>query len=150
MLIPSGVPEPEDQLMPSSTLLPDNAHSVCRARSLPDNELVHRTPEELIPSGIPEPDDQPTNLVRRARTPLFRPDSRGPTPFSFSQSNFDDFRLPTLIPSRVPPEVDASCKRAQSNSVEPPLSKQREPCSVACFLDLAAEEDKDSGNGDAP
>ncbi|KAJ7346095.1 hypothetical protein DFH08DRAFT_809936 [Mycena albidolilacea] len=149
-LTPSGVPEPDDQPMPSSALPPDNADLARRARSPPNNELARRAPEELTPSGVPEPDNQPTDLARRACTPLFLPDSRGPTPFAFSQSNFDDFRRPTPIPSRVPPEVDASRKRARSNSVEPPPSKRRKPRSVARFLDLAAEEDEDSGDDDAP
>jgi hypothetical protein len=150
-LMPSGVPEPDDQPMPSSALPPDNAVLAHHVHSLPNNELARCcVPEELTPSGVPEPDDQPTDLARRACTPLFLPDSRGPTSFAFSQSNFDDFRRPTPIPSRVPPEVDASYKRARSNSVEPPPSKRPKPRSVAHFLNLAAEEDEDSGDDDVP
>ncbi|KAJ7354492.1 hypothetical protein DFH08DRAFT_804391 [Mycena albidolilacea] len=109
-LMPSGVPEPDDQPMPSSALPPDNADLAHHVRSPPNNELARCVPEELTPSGVPEPDDQPTDLARCACTPLFLPDSRGPTSFAFSQSNFDDFCWPTPIPSRVPPEVDASYK----------------------------------------
>jgi hypothetical protein len=127
------ISEPDDQPMSTSALAPDNAVLARRARSPPANELARRVPEELMPSGVPEPDDQPTDLAGRARTPLFLPDSRGPTPFAFSQSNFDHFRPPTPILSRVPPEVDVSRKRARSNSVEPPPSKRRKAAFSCSF-----------------
>ncbi|KAF7372121.1 hypothetical protein MVEN_00070900 [Mycena venus] len=88
-----------------------------------NEELARRVPEEPMPSGVNDNQPMPSRvlpppppptpgrvllpdseaLALRARTPLFLPDSRGPTPFDISELGFNDSRRPTPMPSRVPP-----------------------------------------------
>ncbi|KAJ7771900.1 hypothetical protein B0H14DRAFT_2632371 [Mycena olivaceomarginata] len=108
-----------------------------------DNELVRRTPEELMPSGVHEPDDQPmpssalppdnADLVHRACSP--------------PNNELARHAPEELTPSGIPEPDDQPTDLAR---LEPPPSKRQKPRSVARFLDLAAEEDEDSGDDDAP
>ncbi|KAJ7318854.1 hypothetical protein DFH08DRAFT_819737 [Mycena albidolilacea] len=174
--MPSHVLPPLPPPMPGRVLLPDSEAPGLRTRTPPAvNEVARRVPEEPTPSGVPMPSPvlppPPPPIPGRilpnsealalwtrtpplgneelaARTPLFLPDSRGPTPFDFTGCDLAGARGPTPFPSRAPPDMDASRKRARSSSTEPPPSKRRKPRSVAHFFDLAAEEDEDSGSGD--
>ncbi|KAJ7084730.1 hypothetical protein C8R44DRAFT_753132 [Mycena epipterygia] len=138
---PSGIND--DEPMPSH-VPPDNEEL---ARSVPEeptpsyvNDKQPMSSRALAPPPppmlrhVPLPDNEA--LARRARTTLFLPDSH-------------DSRRPSPVPSRVPPEIDTSRKRARSSSVEPPPSKRRKSRSVVRFFDLAAE-DEDSGDDDEP
>ncbi|KAJ7082513.1 hypothetical protein C8R44DRAFT_753774 [Mycena epipterygia] len=123
---PSGIND--DEPMPSH-VPPDNEEL---ARSVPEeptpsyvNDKQPMSSRALAPPPppmlrhVPLPDNEA--LARRARTTLFLPDSH-------------DSRRPSPVPSRVPPEIDTSRKRARSSSVEPPPTA----------------EDEDSGDDDEP
>lgn len=139
---------------PTPSGVNDDAPVLGRVPPPVNAELARRVPEEPTPSGVPMPNPvlpPPRQaLALRTRTPLFLPDSRGPTPFDSTGFDLAGSRGPTQIPSRVSPDIDASQKRARSSSVEPPPSKRRKTRSVARFFDLAAEEDEVSGDDSEP
>ncbi|KAJ7076929.1 hypothetical protein C8R44DRAFT_755362 [Mycena epipterygia] len=126
-----------------------------RALAPPPPPMLRHVPEptpsginddEPMPSHVPPDNEELARSVPEEPTPSYVNDKQPMSSRALAPPPASDAQT---LPSRVPPEIDTSRKRARSSSVEPPPSKRRKSRSVVRFFDLAAE-DEDSGDDDEP